>query len=385
MSKLISNVARRQLIASAAALACGLMASTAARSAVTLTQANNSAASPVAVAFGNVQVGYTASQTVTVTQGATAATVAIALTGTGLTQTNTCPTGTATLAAAATCTITVNFVPATAVATTGTLTVTSGTATASAVTGTGIAVGSLSAAAFASDLVAYPTAVAQPYLRSIQNGNLTTFAGGCYSFANAGAFSSSLQNIAYDEYYTLQEGRTATCAATDGFGYTLNSPNSAGAPAAVPLKIPNATSIIVRTGNVVGQSVSTCTTGCNGAANVFTIVVDNYSLTGVAPTSNAAQCSYNLTLNPTTPTSGSNQVYTPAGTKLPLTSQNGLWTYQIPLSAFTCSTGSVSLLTGATGTGVNNVAVKILATNQKSTKYGSGSIDAIALSEIKFQ
>lgn len=221
---------------------------------------------------------------------------------------------------------------------------------------------------FASDFHTYAGATHSPYIHSLQSGDLIGFNSASYTFS----FSSSATNIAYDDYYTLQfaAGTTFANASTDYFGMTIQSPLSHGATAAVPLPITNASNLIIRMGNIITPNA----TAKNGQAKVFTLELNNANQQNLNAT---AICDVNVTLNSV----GPNSTYVLGG--VTQTTQNGLWTYTIPLSSFTCSKGSITTLKT---TGVTDVAIKILGNENPGVKHATnGGLDAMAVSYIAFQ
>lgn len=219
---------------------------------------------------------------------------------------------------------------------------------------------------FASNYVAYQSQTNGAYLHSVQNGDLYAGAGGNYNY---GCYSSPQSDMDKTQFYAFQAqadgGGAPNCATTgsvppntsgDYFYVSIKAPgtNSPSATAVTPLDISQSNALLIQMGNTVPK----------GNANVFTVVLANDTSVAQNGSGLTASCSYDQTLGAVG-----------AGS----TSALGLLNYVIPLSKFTCTTGSMATLQA---TGVTSVAVKV--TGDKNPNVAVGEFDTIAVGYVGF-
>jgi len=200
---------------------------------------------------------------------------------------------------------------------------------------------------FASSYIGYSVATNGAYLHSAQGGDVYTGFGGNLTY---GQYSSPQAAMNRTGLYTLQT--QAAAAATTAADYTYVA---VLAPGDATVDISQAATLLIQMGNTVTQSAT------GGNANVFTVDINN----GKGTTAATGDCSYNQTL-------------AAVGTNVTLTAL-GARTYAIPLSSFTCSTGTLATLQSA---GITTVAVKIVGNNNPNIV--NGEYDTIAVGAIGF-
>ena len=200
---------------------------------------------------------------------------------------------------------------------------------------------------FASSYIAYAAQTNGAYLHSAQNGDVYTGFGGNLTYGN---YSSSQADMNRTGLYTLQTQATAAATAAGDYMYVAVT-----APGNATVDISQAATLLIQMGNTYTPS----STG--GHASVFTVDINNGSGTKAA----TGDCSYNQTLAVV----GNNVSLTALGAR----------TYAIPLSSFTCTTGTLATLQSS---GITTVAVKIVGSNNPSIV--NGEYDTIALGMIGF-
>lgn len=200
---------------------------------------------------------------------------------------------------------------------------------------------------FANDYIGYPSPpVNGAYLHSIQGGDVYGVFGGNWGF---GGYSSPQPDMNRSGFYALQAkaAGTAPGTATDYAVVAVLAPGDS------TFDISQANTLLITMGNT--QSNPT------GNANVFTVDINDGSGSNAA----ANDCSYDQTLSELGPNTA--------------TSALGVRNYAIPLSQFTCSSGT---LTGLKSTGITTVAVKIVG--NKNPSVAAGEYDVIAVGSIGF-
>ena len=227
----------------------------------------------------------------------------------------------------------------------------SGSGSAGTGTGTGSGGGATVTASpyilFASSYLGYATQTNGAYLHSAQSGDVYTGFGGNLIY---GQYSSPQPDINRTGLYILQTKAAAAATTTADYAYV-----AVLAPANGTVDISQSATLLIQMGNSVNQTASA------GNASVFTVDINNAA--GTTPAT--GDCSYNQTL-------------TAVGNNVTLTAL-GARTYAIPLSAFTCTTGTLATLQSA---GITTVAVKIVG--NKNPNIASGEFDTIAVGMIGF-
>ena len=203
---------------------------------------------------------------------------------------------------------------------------------------------------FASGYIGYATQTNGAYLHSAQGGDVYTGFGGNLIYGN---YSSPQGDMNRTGLYTLQAEAAPSASAnpTTAADYVYMA---FLAPADGLVDISQAATLLIQMGNTVASPVG-------GNATVFTVDINNAAGTTAA----TGDCSYNQTL-------------AAVGTNVALTAL-GARTYAIPLSAFTCTTGTLATLQSA---GITTVAVKIVGNSNPSMV--KGEYDTIAVGTIGF-
>jgi hypothetical protein len=221
---------------------------------------------------------------------------------------------------------------------------------------------------FASNYVAYNAQTNGAYLHSIQLGDLYAGFGGNYGY---GCYSASQPDMDRTQLYIVQAqangdgncnqtSSTPPTAAGDYVYVAIKAPASNGASVTSipPIDISQSTTLLVQMGNTVNPDAT------HGHANVFTVVLTNDPQGNGSAATATATCSYDQTLV-TVGASGPSAL--------------GVNNYAIPLSAFTCSPGTMSTLQTS---GVTSVAVKF--TGDKNPSVVAGEYNTIAVGYIGF-
>ena len=195
---------------------------------------------------------------------------------------------------------------------------------------------------FANDYIRYTTPSAGAYVHSIQGGNIYAQTSG-YTY---GFYDSSQADANRTGFYNYQFETSATPAAGDYAQLVFLAPGGGS------LDISQANTLLITMGNTVTPDPT------HGNATVYTIVLTD----GNSATSDT--CSYNQTLSTVGP-----------GTP----SAEGVRNYAIPLSQFTCSSGS---LTGLQSHGLTTVVVVVKGSNNPNLV--PNEFDTIAVGTIGF-
>ena len=210
--------------------------------------------------------------------------------------------------------------------------------------------------AFASSYLAYPTTGAPnygstqadgSYLTSIQHGDVITGFGGNYTY---GGFSSDQHDMNFMRGYRLQvtDKGVAPTTANDYVYAAFLAPGSNGTNVGT-VDISQSTTLVIEMGNTYRPAYS-----------VKTFTIDLNDAHGTTAATN--DCAYDQVLNDGSATG---------------LSQDGFFTYAIPLSSFTCTKGSVASMTALT-----TVAVKILG--NKNTSVAVGNFNILSVGSIGF-
>lgn len=202
---------------------------------------------------------------------------------------------------------------------------------------------------FSSSYIAYATQTNGAFLHSAQNGNVYAGFGGNLG---DGGYSSAQDAINRTGLYVFQTKASTSVAATTAADYAYVA---VLAPAGSTVDISQAATLLIQMGNTVNQAAN------GGNANVFTVDINNTA----GSTAATGDCSTDQTLTAV----GNNVTKTALGAR----------TYAIPLSAFTCTVGTLATLQSA---GITTVAVKIVG--NKNPNIASGEIDTIAIGMIGF-
>jgi len=210
--------------------------------------------------------------------------------------------------------------------------------------------------AFASAYVAYPTTGAPnyastqangTYLTSLQHGDVFTGYGGNYTY---GFFSSDQHDMNFMRGYRLQvtDKGVAPTTANDYVYAAFTAPGTNGTSYGT-IDISQSSTLVIEMGNTYRPSYT---------AKVFTVELSDNKGTGASTN----DCSVDVTLNDGSSTG---------------LSQDGFFTYAIPLSSFTCTKGAVTGFTALT-----TVAVKIIGS--KNTSVAVGNFNILSVGSIGF-
>jgi hypothetical protein len=221
---------------------------------------------------------------------------------------------------------------------------------------------------FASNYVAYSAQTNGAYLHSIQGGDVYAGFGGSFAY---GCYSASQSDMDRTQLYIVQAqadgdgncnatSQTAPTASGDYAYVAVKAPasNASGVTSVPPIDISQASTLLIQMGNTVTVDAT------HGHESVFTVVLTNDPQGNGSSGNETATCSYDQTL-------------ATVGAGAP--SALGVLNYAIPLSAFTCSPGSMATLQTS---GVTSVAVKF--TGDKNPSGVAGEYDTIALGYIGF-
>lgn len=221
---------------------------------------------------------------------------------------------------------------------------------------------------FASNYVAYPAQTNGAYLHSIQGGDVYAGFGGNFAY---GCYSASQPDMDRTQLYIVQaqadgDGNCNTTSSTSptsagDYAYVaVKAPgsNGSGVTTIPPVDISQAGTLLVQMGNTVAPDAT------HGNESVFTVVLTNDAQGNGSSGSETATCTADQTL-------------ATVGAGAP--SALGVLNYAIPLSAFTCSPGTMAVLQS---TGVTSIAVKF--TGDKNPGGVAGEYDTIAIGYIGF-
>jgi hypothetical protein len=221
---------------------------------------------------------------------------------------------------------------------------------------------------FASNYVAYSAQTNGAYLHSIQGGDVYAGFGGSFAY---GCYSASQGDMDRTQLYIVQAqadgdgncnvtGSTAPTATGDYAYVAVKAPasNGSGVTSIPPVDISQAGALLIQMGNTVAPDAT------HGNEKVFTVVLTNDAQGNGSSGKETATCAADQTL-------------ATIGAGAP--SALGVVNYSIPLSSFTCSPGSMSVLQS---TGVTAVAVKF--TGDKNPGGIAGEYDTIAIGYIGF-
>jgi len=218
--------------------------------------------------------------------------------------------------------------------------------------------------AFASTYLAYPTTGAPnyastqadgAYLTSIQHGDVITGFGGNYIY---GGFSSDQHDMNFMRGYRLQITTTNGVAPTTAGDYVYAAflaPGTNGTSVG-SVDISQSSTLVIEMGNTYRQPAVPPPFG--GTARTFTIDLNDAH----GSTAATNDCAVDQALNDGSATGNS---------------QDGFFTYAIPLSSFTCTKGSVTALTALT-----TVAVKIVG--NKNMSVAAGDYNILSVGSIGF-
>ena len=205
---------------------------------------------------------------------------------------------------------------------------------------------------FANDYIVYGAQTNGAYLHSIQAGDLYAGAGGNYAY---GGYSSPQAAINSTGYYTFQVQAVATAPTTAAdYAYV-----AVLAPQDATFDISQSNTLLITMGNTYYPPYNNNAAG--GNVKVLTVDINN----GVGSTPASNDCSYDQTV-PTYSPSAPNTV-------------PGVRNYAIPLSSFTCSTGTMA---GLLANGITTVAVDIKG--NKNPGVAPGEFDDLSVGSIGF-
>ena len=208
---------------------------------------------------------------------------------------------------------------------------------------------------FGSTYVAYSAQTNGAYLHSLQGGDVYTAQGGSWFYsATNGGYSSPQAAMNNTGLYIFQEkaGTAAPTTSADFLQVAVSAPGDG------TVDISQAANLVIQMGNSVTPASAV------GNANVFTVEISNQ----VGSTAPTGDCTFNQTLSEV----GAN-VAGPPGSAL------GVRTYVIPLSSFSCATGTLATLQSS---GITVVAVKILGAHNPNLV--ANEIDNINIGMIGF-
>ncbi len=205
---------------------------------------------------------------------------------------------------------------------------------------------------YSSTYIAFPAQTRGAFLHSAQEGDVLAQFNGNFGYGN---YSSPQTDMNRTGVYTIQAQAAATkpSTASDYVQLILLAPGNG------TFDISQAATLLIQMGNAFVPSTA-IPTGPN--ANVFTVDLSNPANGGAA----TADCAYDQTLAAPL---GPNQSPSALGVR----------TYAIPLSSFTCSTGTLAALQAS---GVTTVAVKVLGNKNPALVASEG--DTISVGQIGF-
>ena len=210
---------------------------------------------------------------------------------------------------------------------------------------------------FASDYIRYATQTNGAYVHSIQGGNIyAQTSGDTYGF-----YDSSQSDANRTGFYNYQFETSAAPAASDYAQLVFLAPGGGS------LDISQANTLLITLGNTQTPNPGSATppTSPSGHATDYTIVLSD----GNSATSDT--CSYDQTLSYI----GAGGPLVPGGPSSAL----GVRNYAIPLSSFTCSSGSLS---GLQSHGLTTVVVVVKGSNNPNLV--ANEFDTIAVGTIGF-
>ncbi len=204
----------------------------------------------------------------------------------------------------------------------------------------------------ANDYITYGVQTNGAYLHSIQGGDVYAGAGGNYGY---GGYSSPQAAMNSTGYYTfqVQAGTTAPTTAADYAYVAVLAPQDA------TFDISQSNTLLITMGNTYYPPYNQNKPG--GNVKVLTVDINN----GAGSTPATDDCSYDQTV-PTYSTAAPSTV-------------PGVRNYAIPLSSFTCSTGTMA---GLLANGITTVAVDIKG--NKNPGVQTGEYDDISVGSIGF-
>ncbi len=214
---------------------------------------------------------------------------------------------------------------------------------------------------FSSNYQAYASQTAGAYVYNTQGGNVYAGAGGSFAY---GGYSSPQTDMDRTQLYIFQVQAGAAPNTAGDYAYiAIKPPGSSTSGVFNPVDISQSAYLLVQMGNSYTASQNNNQPG--GAVTVFTVDLNNDTSAAGNGSQQTAECTYDQTL-------------TAVGSNIAATAL-GVLNYKIPLSAFTCKTGSMATLQM---TGVVNVVVKF--TGDKNPSAASGEFDTIAIGYIGF-
>ena len=205
---------------------------------------------------------------------------------------------------------------------------------------------------FANDYIGYATQTNGAYLHSIQGGDVYAGAGGNYAY---GGYSSPQAAMNSTGFYTfqVQAAGTAPTAAADYAYVAVLAPKDA------TFDISQSNALLITMGNAYDPPDNANKPG----GNVTVLTVDINNSVGATPATD--DCSYDQTV--------------PAASTVAAGVVPGVRNYAIPLTSFTCSSGTLSDLLA---NGITTVAVDIKG--NKNPNVTPSEYDVISVGNIGF-
>ncbi len=205
---------------------------------------------------------------------------------------------------------------------------------------------------FASDYIAYPTQTNGAYLHSIQAGDVYAGVGNGFLYGQYSSPQAAMNSTGYYSFQ-IQAGTAAAPFNSTSYAYVAML-----APKDATFDISQSNTLLITMGNIYAPANNKNLPG--GNASVLTVAIND----GVGSGSPADSCTYDQTV----PTQTGTTTVVPE-----------VRNYAIPLSSFTCSSGSMSnlLANGITTVGVNLDA-------NKNPALQPGEYDVISVGSIGF-
>ncbi len=202
---------------------------------------------------------------------------------------------------------------------------------------------------FANDYIAYAAQTKGAYLHSIQGGDVYAGQGGNFVW---GQYSSPQTAMNSTGYYTYQIQAGSSVASTDYAYVAVLAPQDA------TFDISQSNTLLITMGNTYYPAYNKGQPG--GNVTTFTVAIND----GVGSTPATDSCSYDQTVPAASTVSGA---------------APGVRNYALPLSSFTCSSGSMANLLA---NGITTVAVDVNAS--KNPGIQPGEFDDVSIGTIGF-
>ncbi len=202
---------------------------------------------------------------------------------------------------------------------------------------------------FANDYIGYAAQTNGAYLHSIQSGDVYAGAGGGYKY---GGYSSPQAAMNSTGYYSYQFQAGSSTSPGDYAYVAVLAPQDA------TFDISQSNTLLITMGNTYYPAYNSNLAG--GNATVMTVAIND----GVGSAQPANSCTYDQSVPAASTVSGA---------------APGVRNYAIPLTSFTCSSGSMANLLA---NGITTVAVDV--NGSKNPNVQPGEYDVISVGTIGF-